>query len=161
MKIQIRMLVVVAMASSLAFGMTTVASAGGHGGGGHGGTTTACVPGTPRVSIDNTWAWASPGSWGMPGQELRYAVNVFNTDVGCGSASFAVTFSAPDGFGVSMASNTVTVDSASSAYVWATVTSPVVATDGDYVLSASVERVGSVGARGAGTVDQRLQGLLG
>ena len=45
----------------------------------------------PRVSIDNTWAWASPGSWGMPGQQLKYAIDVFNNDVGCGSSSFVVS----------------------------------------------------------------------
>jgi hypothetical protein len=145
MKIQLRMFVVVAMASSLAFGVTTVASAGGHGGHGGGGTT-ACVPGTPRVSIDNSWAWASPGSWGMPGQELRYAVNVFNADVGCGSSSFAVTLTAPEGVSVSIPSSTINVGSASSAYVWAYVTSPMTATDGDYPLSATVDRVGSSSA---------------
>jgi hypothetical protein len=149
MKIRIRTFVVVAMASSLAFGVTTVASAGGQGGGHGGGGTTACVPGTPRVSIDNTWAWASPGAWGMPGQELKYAVNVFNADVGCGASSFVVSFSAPDGFAVSMATNTVNVGSASSVYAWANVTSPAVATDGDYALAASVERVGSIGVAAA------------
>jgi hypothetical protein len=102
-----------------------------------------CTQSEPRASIDNTWAWASPGSWGLPGQQLKYAIDVFNNDVGCGSSSFVVTFSAPSGFSVSMPSSTITLNSASSAYVWAYVTSPTTAADGSYPLTATVERAGS------------------
>ena len=112
-------------------------------GGKPGGGATTCTRSEPRASIDNTWAWASPGSWGLPGQQLGYAIDVFNNDVGCGSSSFAVTFSAPSGFSVSMPSSTITLSSASSGYVWAYVTSPSTPADGDYPLSVSVQRGGS------------------
>jgi Bacterial Ig domain len=135
---------------------TAFADKGGNGGGGKpaGGTTSAspsgkpsggggtsgCTASAPRASIDNTWAWGSPGSWGMPGQQLKYAIDVFNNDVGCGSSSFTVTFSAPDGFAVSMPSSTITLNSASTGYVWAYVTSPAGAAAGDYGLTATVQR---------------------
>ena len=78
----------------------------------------------------------------MPGPQLRYAIGVSNKDVGCGSSTFAVTFSAPSGFSVSMPSSTITLNSASSGYVWGYVTSPGTAADGDYPLSATVQRAG-------------------
>jgi hypothetical protein len=111
--------------------------------GGSKGATSGCTQSAPRASIDNTWAWGSPGSWGLPGQQLKYAIDVFNNDVGCGSSSFVVTFSAPSGFMVSMPSSTITLSSASSGYVWAYVTSPSTAADGNYPLSVSVQRAGS------------------
>jgi hypothetical protein len=140
MRTRSRFFIVVAMATPLAFGATIAAAAPGNGG------TTTCTANTPRASIDNTWAWASPGSWGMPGQQLTYAIDVFNNDVGCGSSSFEVTLSAPDGFSVSMPSSTITLKSASTGYVWANVTSPATAADGSYPLTASVVRVGSSSA---------------
>jgi hypothetical protein len=134
-----------------------LADKGGNGGGNGGGkaaggggatpssstTPSGCTQSAPRASIDNTWAWASPGSWGLPGQQLTYAIDVINNDVGCGSSSFAVTVSAPSGFSVSMPSSTITLNSASTGYVWAYVTSPATAADGDYPLTATVERAGS------------------
>jgi hypothetical protein len=108
-----------------------------------GASTTSCTQSAPRASIDNTWAWASPGSWGMPGQQLTYAIDVFSNDVGCSSSSFVVKMSAPSAFTVSMPSSTITLNSASSGYVWAYVTSPTTATDGDYPLTVTVERAGS------------------
>jgi hypothetical protein len=101
-----------------------------------------CTPNAPGASIDNTFAWASRGSWGTPGEQLTYAINVFNNDSGCGSSTFGVSMSAPDGFAVSVPS-TVTVSSASSTYVWAHVISPANAPDGDYPLTVTVERVGA------------------
>ena len=116
---------------------------GGKGHGGGGSTGTSCTKAAPRASVDNTWAWASKGSWGMPGQKLTYAIDVFNNDVGCGSTSFAVDVSAPDGFDVSIPTNTITLASASTGYIWASVTSPASAADGDYALTATVRRAGS------------------
>jgi Bacterial Ig domain len=78
----------------------------------------------------------------MPGQELRYAIGVNNKDVGCGSSTFAVRFSAPSGFVVSMPSSSITLKSDSSGYLWAYVTSPATAPDGNYPLSATVQRAG-------------------
>jgi hypothetical protein len=66
-----------------------------------------------------------------------------STRCGCGSPSFAVTVSAPSGFTVSVPSSTITLNSASTGYVWAYVTSPATAADGDYPLTATVERAGS------------------
>jgi hypothetical protein len=128
--------IVLAMAAILA---TVAAGAGAA-------SSSGCTQNAPRASIDNTWAWASPGSWGLPGQQLTYAIDVFNNDVGCGSSSFVVTFSAPDGFSVSMQSSAITLNSASSGYAWAYVTSPATAADGSYPLTATVERAVSSGA---------------
>jgi hypothetical protein len=143
----------------LALVPAALADKGGNGGGkatGGGGSTTpssnapsgnggtsGCTVSTPRASIDNTWAWASPGSWGTPGQQIAYAIDVFNNDVGCGSSSFVVKVSAPDGFSVSIPSSTITLNSASTGYAWAYVTSPTTAADGNYPLTATVERAGS------------------
>ncbi len=120
---------------------------GSHGGGGN--TTTTCVQATPAATIDNTWAWGASGSWGTPGQELTYAIDVLNNDVGCGSSTFVVTLSAPDGFAVSMSAGTITLSSASTGYLFAHVTSPATAVDGDYPLIATVDRVGTAGSTAA------------
>jgi hypothetical protein len=103
----------------------------------------ACTPSAPRASIDNSYAWGAKGSWGLPGQQLKYAIDVFNNDSGCGSSSFAVTLSAPAGFAVSPSVTTITLSSASSGYVWVNVTSPATAADGDYPLAVTVERAGT------------------
>jgi Bacterial Ig domain len=121
---------------------------------GHGGTNTAstsCAPAAPGVSVDNNYAWGSPGSWGLPGQQLSYFVQVRNYDVGCGSSSFTIALSAPSGFSVSVPANTVTLNSSSSGYLWAYVTSPGVVADGDYPLSVSVERSGTAAAQASTT----------
>lgn len=126
--------------------LPAVAARQGNNKSGGGSTSTSCTPNAPDASVDNTWAWASPGSWGMPGQKLEYAVDVFNNDVGCGSSSFTVTASAPDGFSLSIPSATVTLSSGSNAYVWAYVTSPSSVSNGDYAVTVSVARAGSASA---------------
>jgi hypothetical protein len=108
-----------------------------------GNTTSACVQAAPSVAIDNTYAWAAWGSWGMPGQQLKYAVKVTNNDAGCNSSSFAVSVSAPAGFSVSLPTTGISLSSKSIGYVWASVTSPAGAADGDYPLTASVSRGGA------------------
>jgi hypothetical protein len=142
--------------AALAIVPAALADKGGNGGGKAGGgggstassTTTAsgCTVNAPGASIDNTWAWASPGSWGMPGQQLTYAIDVINNDLGCSSSSFVVKLSAPSGFTVSIPTSTITLNSASMGYVWAYVTSPTTAADGSYPLTATVERAGSSSA---------------
>lgn len=107
-----------------------------------GGSSGSCTRSAPEVHIVNTWAWASPGSWGMPGEQLTYAMDVFNRDAGCGTSSFTVSLSAPDGFTVS-APVTVSVTSGSDAYAWGTVNSPADAVDGTYPVTATVSRSGS------------------
>lgn len=120
------------------------AVAGGKSASGGGGT---CSPAAPRASIDNTYAWGAKGAWGQRGETLTFAVNVFNMDTGCSSSTFDVSLDAPDGFAVSIPAS-VTVASASSTYVWAEVTSPASAADGDYRLVASVWRQGTAGQSG-------------
>jgi hypothetical protein len=116
-----------------------------------GSSRSECTQNAPRASIDNTWAWASRGSWGWPGQQLKYAINVFNTDVGCGSSSFVLKMTAPNGFVISMPSTTITLGSSSSGYLWANVTSPGGVADGDYPLTATVERADGQGASSPST----------
>jgi hypothetical protein len=128
-------LIVLAMATILAT-VTTGAAVAGN-------SLSGCTSNAPGASIDNTWAWGASGSWGLPGQQLTYAIDVFNYDVGCGSTSFTVSASAPDGFVVSMPSSTITLNSGSSGYVWAYVTSPGTAADGNYLLTVTVDRAGS------------------
>jgi Big-like domain-containing protein len=116
---------------------------GTHGGGGTGGSTSSsCTPAAPGVTVQNNWSWGTTGSWGLPGQQLGFQVQVTNYDVGCSAASFAVSVSAPNGFSVSVPSNTMTLNSASSAYVSFDVTSPAVVADGDYPLTVTVARLG-------------------
>lgn len=137
---------IVALVLALILASTAIAAVkGGKPGGG------GCTQNTPRASIDNTWAWASPGSWGLPGQQLTYAVNVFNTDVGCSSSSFVVKMTAPSGFTVSMPTSTITLNSGSSGYLWAYVTSPSGIADGNYALTATVERAGIPGSGSSST----------
>jgi Bacterial Ig domain len=115
--------------------------AGGKPGGGGGGKT--CTRKTPGVIVDNNWQWGSPGSFGLPGQQLEYAIDVIDYDSGCSSSSFVVTVSVPGGFSVSFPTNTISLRAASSGYLWAYVTSPSVVANGDYPLTVTVQRAGS------------------
>jgi hypothetical protein len=103
----------------------------------------ACVPAAPRASVDNNWAWGGSGSWGMPGQSVRYAIDVFNNDAGCGASDFVVAVAAPSGFSVSMPTSTISLASLGTGYVFADVTSPNSIGDGDYPITATVSRVGA------------------
>ena len=132
----------IAQASILAIALALVpvgfaAKGGPAGGGGKG-----CTAKTPGVVVDNNWAWGQPGSYGLPGQQLTYAINVINYDLGCRSSTFNVSLSAPDGFTVSLPTSSISLRSGSQGYVWATVTSPSTAADGDYPLTDSVTRTG-------------------
>jgi hypothetical protein len=104
-------------------------------------TTSGCTPYAPRASVDNNYQGGS-GSWGMPGQPVTYAIDVFNNDVGCGSSSFFVSLSAPSGFSVSFPTNSISLASSSTGYLFADVTSPASAADGDYPLTVKVSRGG-------------------
>jgi len=121
-------------------------------GGTSGGTTTSskpskpsrsCTTNAPTVFVENTWAWGSPGSWGLPGQQLGYQIEVTNYDSGCGPSSFVIGMSAPDGFSVSVPTSTISLKSMSAGFLWAYVTSPNVIADGDHALIASVQRAGT------------------
>src|SRR5215831_11537657 len=108
---------------------------GGHGGGG-GGT---CVAKAPTIAVQNNWQWGSSGSWGLPGQQLGYDIEIINNDSGCGSSTFTLTVTGPSGFTVSTPT-TASVGSMSAAYLWVYVTSLAGATDGDYPLTVSAQR---------------------
>jgi hypothetical protein len=99
-----------------------------------------CTRKAPGVIVDNNWRWGSPGSYGLPGQQLTYAVDVINYDAGCSSSSFVVGVTAPGGFSVSVPTSTISLRSASSGYLWAYVTSPSAIPDGDYPLTVTVQR---------------------
>jgi len=102
-----------------------------------------CTRNAPGISVDNTWGRGKTGSWGLPGQQLKYAIRVTNYDVYCSSSSFVVSVSASSGFSVSIPTNTVTLKSTTSGYLWAYVTSAAVSADGDYPLTLTVERAGA------------------
>jgi Bacterial Ig domain len=146
----------VAALSVLVLALVPVASAapggGGHGGGGGGGGggKGSCTTKTPGISIDNNWQWGQPGSWGLPGQTLKYAINVTNYDVGCGSSTFTMSVSAPNGFSVSIPSS-VTLRASSSSYLYANVTSPSVIADGDYPLTVTLSRTGTSNSTASST----------
>jgi hypothetical protein len=76
----------------------------------------------------------------MPGQQLGYELQVINYDSGCSSATFAVDVSAPSGFSISIPTKTISLSSGGIGYLWAYVTSPSTAADGDYPLTVTVAR---------------------
>jgi Bacterial Ig domain len=119
--------------------------------GGGGGGKRSCTQRTPGISIDNNWQWGQPGSWGQPGQTLTYAINVINYDVGCGSSTFTLSSSAPNGFSFSAPSSTLSLRSSSSAYMSANITSPTAIGDGDYALTFTVRRASTLGSTSSGT----------
>jgi hypothetical protein len=87
----------------------------------------------------------------MAGQPVRYAIDVFNNDAGCGATDFVVSLSAPSGFSVSMPTNTISLASLGTGYVFADVSSPTPIADADYPITASVSRVGASPAAPTGT----------
>jgi uncharacterized membrane protein len=102
-----------------------------------------CTRNAPAVAVDNNWQWGSTGSWGLPGQQLKYMIKVVNNDLGCSPSSFVIGLSAPSGFSVSIPTNTISLKPTTSGYLSAYVTSPSVIADGDYPLTATVTRAGS------------------
>ena len=127
-----------ALVLALALVPAAVAGKGGGGGG-------SCTRNAPGVSIDNNYEWSQWGSWGQPGQQLKYLVQVRNNDLGCSGSSFAVSMSAPAGFTVSLPASTVSLRAGKTAYLWASVTSPSAAADGDYPLHVTATRAGTAG----------------
>jgi hypothetical protein len=166
-------IVFVALVVAVGVAPTALADKGGKGGGKSGGsagnTPTKSEPASssrppagstcgslPRASITNTWAWGASGSWGFPGQQLAYHILVFNDDVNCGSSTYAVSLSAPDGFAVSVPQTAITLSSASSGYLWAYVTSPQGVADGSYPLTLTVTRAGTTSPAGTSTSYYKL-----
>jgi hypothetical protein len=135
--------VTLAAVTALTLALVSAAAAATGAANGKPGSGKTCTPKTPAVSVDNSWAWAAPGSYGMPGQQLTYAIDVINYDVGCRSSSFAVSVSAPSGFAVSLPTSTISLRASSSGYLLAYVRSPTLIAAGDYPLAVTVRRVGS------------------
>ncbi len=102
-----------------------------------------CVSGTPGVFGQNTFAWAQTGSWGLPGQKIKYSIDITNYDQNCNSSVFTLNVAAPSGFVVSNPATTVTVNSASQAFLTIYVTSPVSIADGTYPITLTVTRSAS------------------
>jgi hypothetical protein len=119
---------------------------GGKGGSGGGGT---CTQSNPGITVQNTTGWSQWGSFGLPGQELAYLMTVVNYDVGCSSSSFVVSLAAPGGFSVSIPTDTISLSSGGTGYVWAYVTSPSNSADGDNLLTATVTRASAPGSSGS------------
>jgi Bacterial Ig domain len=132
----------VAVVVTLAIVPAAIAAKGGHGGGGGGGGGT-CTRNAPGVTVENNWEWGATGSWGLPGQRLTYSVRVTNNDLGCSSSSFVLSLSAPNGFSVSVPTASINLASSSAGNLVAYVTSPTAIADGDYGLTASVQRSGA------------------
>jgi hypothetical protein len=122
--------------------LAPVAWAGKGGGGGHH-TSGSCTRNAPTVLVDNNWAWSQSGSYGLPGQQLTYSIQVINNDVGCSSSSFAFSLSAPSGFSVSVPTSAISLSSGRGGYLSAYVTAPTTAADGDYPLTATATRSGT------------------
>jgi Bacterial Ig domain/NPCBM-associated, NEW3 domain of alpha-galactosidase len=128
-----------ALLASPALGAQRVSGELRHNGSG----TSGCTRATPGVAVQNTYGWGQFGSWGLAGQRLGYQVRVDNLDVGCGSTTFNFSLSAPSGFTVEVPTSSVSLRSGRSTYLWAYVTSPSTAADGDYPLTATVTRSAS------------------
>lgn len=80
-----------------------------------------------------------------------YSVRVINYDVGCGSTSFVIGATTPNGFSASIPMNTITLNSSASGYRSAYVTSPSPSSDGDYPVNFTVLRSGSGSPEGSFT----------
>jgi hypothetical protein len=104
------------------------------------GKPSSCTRNKPGFWIDNTFGWGMYGSWGMPGQQLTYAIHLMNYDGGCGSSTFTIGLSAPPGFSVSLPTTSVSLRSATETYIYATVTSPSGIADGAYPLTFTANR---------------------
>jgi hypothetical protein len=138
---------VVACALSLVLVGTALAKGPGRPGGGG----KSCIPTAPAVAVDNNWSWSGSGSWGYPGQQLTYAINVINYDVGCAAGNFVINVQAPSGFQVTIPTNTISLKASTNAYLWAYVTSPNTAVSADYPLTVTVTRAGAAGPAGSAT----------
>jgi len=136
--------------AALVFIPIAAAGKGGGGTGGGGGRST-CAQNAPSVSVENNWAWGQTGSWGLPGQRLAYQIRVVNNDVYCSPSSFVVSLTAPAGFSVSMPTNTISLKSTTEGYLWAYVTSPSGAPDGDYPLALTAQRAGTTNSLASST----------
>jgi hypothetical protein len=128
------------MITALTFGLIAGTAFAGKGGGGAPGGGGRCTAAAPLVRVENTWAWASWGSFGLPGQQLQFQVSVTNNDAGCGRSTFTVGLSAPEGFSVLLPTNTVSLRSGRVGYLSGWVTSPAGSADGDYAIVATATR---------------------
>lgn len=115
------------------------------------GGSRTCTRKAPSVYVENSWMWGSSGSWGLPGQQLRYQIQIINNDVYCSSSTFALSVSGPSGFSVSIPTNAISLKSTTNGYLFAYVTSPASSADGDYPLTVTALRSGTTSGTSAGT----------
>jgi Bacterial Ig domain len=151
---------VVASLAALALLLPAALGANGGGGKGKGGggsgsssaapsqssTTSGCAPSAPQVLVQNSYGWNQSGSWGRRGDTLGYQIQIIDQDSGCASSSFVMSVSAPTGFSVNVPTSTFSLKPGGYVYLWAYVTSPSDALDGDYPLTVSVARATAAGA---------------
>jgi hypothetical protein len=127
-----------AILSAIALVLVPAAIAGKGGGGGKpgGGGGGSCTASAPTVTVDNNWSWSGPGTYGLPGQQLKYVIHITNNS--CSSGTFTVGVSAPSGFSVSLPTSSISLGAKTVGYLYAYVTSPTNAADGDYPVSVSM-----------------------
>jgi hypothetical protein len=118
--------------ASLVFGFAPVSAGAGK--------PASCTRNAPGFWIENTVGWGMYGSWGLPGQQLTYAIHIADYDGRCGSSTFTISMAAPSGFSVSTPTTTVSLRSGGEAYIYAHVTSPGALADGAYPLVATAGR---------------------
>jgi hypothetical protein len=140
-RLSLRASVLLLVACALSLVVVETAQAKGPGRPGGGGKS--CTPAAPGVVVDNNWSWSGSGSWGYPGQQLAYAINVINYDVGCTAGNFVVNVQAPTGFQVSIPTNTISLKASTNGYLWVYVTSASTTGSGDYPLTVTVTKAGA------------------
>jgi hypothetical protein len=106
-----------------------------------------CIPDQPVARFQNTYKWASWGTNAKAGERVGYLASVTNFDQNCGTSTFNITVTAPDGFLVENAIQTVTLDSGTNrdystinkdfeVYI----TSPAGLGDGDYPITITATK---------------------
>lgn len=99
-----------------------------------------CVTGTPGVFPQNSSSHSVSGTYGLPGQQLKYIIGITNYDKNCSASIFTLNVAAPAGFVVSNPSTTISVNSASQAFVTVYITSLSSAADGDNPITVTATR---------------------
>lgn len=97
-----------------------------------------CTPDVPHVQIQNTFTWASWGTWAKQGQKVPYQIAVYSYD--CVTANYTVTVKAPDGFSQDLTTFTASLKPRQIKYFNVNITSPADVPVSDYpVVAASSE----------------------
>lgn len=114
---------------------------------------TACVRQVPGVALSPAVAA------GRPGASVTYSVLVTNRNAaGCNAATFALTATAPAGWGAALASTSITLASGQQGATDLGVTSSSSATDGSYPVSVTATDGGG-GGSGTGAATYCVDGV--